>query len=189
MGRDQGTGELMSMEDVPLALPAAAVADAKAYLRVEQDGEDALLGGLMASAARLCEQFSRRALLERTFRETISASTSWTRLSATPARTIMTVEAAPPDGPAAPLASDAYAIDIDANGDGWVRLLQQSEGRIRVTYEAGMAADWSDVPEALRQGIVRLAAHFYAHRDAAEDAGPPAVVTALWRPWRRMRLG
>jgi len=28
----------------------------------------------------------------------------------------------------------------------------------------------------------------FAHRDAPDDAGPPAVVAALWRPWRRMRL-
>jgi uncharacterized phiE125 gp8 family phage protein len=51
-----------------------------------------------------------------------------------------------------------------------------------------MAPDWTGLPEALRQGVVRLAAHFYTHRTAAEDEGPPAAVTALWRPWRRMRL-
>jgi uncharacterized phiE125 gp8 family phage protein len=58
----------------------------------------------------------------------------------------------------------------------------------RVAVEAGLAEDWNGVPEPLRQGIVRLTAHLYAHRDAAGDAGPPAAVAALWRPWRRMRL-
>jgi hypothetical protein len=47
---------------------------------------------------------------------------------------------------------------------------------------------WSEVPEALRQGMVRLAAHLYAHRDREEGAGPPAAVTALWRLWRRLGL-
>ncbi|HEY1146527.1 MAG TPA: hypothetical protein VGE84_09330 [Allosphingosinicella sp.] len=137
----------------------------------------------------LCEQFTRQILIARGFDETLPASAEWQRLAARPVRSIAAVETLATDGTATPVASDAYAIDIDANGDGWVRLLQPGEGRIRVTYAAAMAADWSDVPEALRQGIIRLAAHFYAHRDAAEDAGPPAVVTALWRPWRRMRLG
>jgi hypothetical protein len=44
------------------------------------------------------------------------------------------------------------------------------------------------VPEPLRQGIVRLAAHLYAARGEVE-AVPPAAVAALWRPWRRVRLG
>lgn len=41
-------------------------------------------------------------------------------------------------------------------------------------------------PPAVVQGIIRLAAHLYAHRD--DDAGPPAAVAALWRPYRQMRL-
>ena len=60
--------------------------------------------------------------------------------------------------------------------------------RLRVGYHAGLAPDWPSLPEPLRQGIVRLVAHMFAHRDAPDDAGPPAVVAALWRPWRRMRL-
>lgn len=173
----------------PAILPAEALAETRAFLRVELADEDALVARLGASALSLCEQFTRQMTIARGFVETLPESAAWQRLAASPVRSIATVEALGADGSATALASDAYAIDIDGNGDGWVRLLQQSEGRIRVTYEAGMAAAWSDVPEALRQGIIRLAAHFYAHRDAAEDAGPPAVVTALWRPWRRMRLG
>jgi uncharacterized phiE125 gp8 family phage protein len=173
----------------PANLPAEVLAETRVFLRVDLPDEDALVTRLGASALSLCEQFTRQMLIARDFEETLAASAAWQRLAAGPVRSIAAVEALAVDGTATALASDAYAIDIDANGDGWVRLLQPGEGRIRVSYAAGMAADWSDVPEALRQGIIRLAAHFYAHRDAAEEAGPPAVVTALWRPWRRMRLG
>ena len=92
-------------------------------------------------------------------------------------------------GVVATLPIEAYAIDIDAGGDGWVRLTAPvAVSRLLVGYHAGLSPDWSSLPEALRQGIVRLVAHGYAHRDAADDAGPPAAVAALWRPWRRMRL-
>ena len=38
-----------------------------------------------------------------------------------------------------------------------------------------------------RPRLLRLVAHLFASRD--EDGGePPAAVTALWRPYRRMRL-
>jgi uncharacterized phiE125 gp8 family phage protein len=58
----------------------------------------------------------------------------------------------------------------------------------KISFTAGVAADWNGVPEPLRQGIVRLAAHLYGARGQDEGA-PPASVAALWRPWRRVRLG
>ena len=89
----------------------------------------------------------------------------------------------------APLTADSYAVDIDAAGEGWVRLTApRDEKKVSVGYVAGLADDPNGVPEAVRQGIVRLAAHLYVHRDAANGGGPPAAVTALWRPWRRLRL-
>jgi uncharacterized phiE125 gp8 family phage protein len=91
-------------------------------------------------------------------------------------------------GAETPLPAGAYAVDIDAAGDGWVRVTGPGGAkRVRVAYRAGLAAEENGVPEPLRQGIVRLAAHLYGARDQA--AAPPAAVTALWRPWRRMRLG
>ena len=84
---------------------------------------------------------------------------------------------------------------MDAAGDGWVRLLaggpstgSGQAGRIRVAYRAGMGEDPNGLPEALRHGIVRMAAHLYSERDRPQGAEPPAAVTAWWRPWRRLRL-
>jgi uncharacterized phiE125 gp8 family phage protein len=104
-------------------------------------------------------------------------------------RTISVLEALAAEGAAVPIAAGDHSIDIDANGDGWVRVTEAIDGkRVRVGFTAGLATEWSEVPEPLRQGVVRLAAHLYTHRAASDGAGPPAAVTALWRPWRRMRL-
>jgi uncharacterized phiE125 gp8 family phage protein len=172
-----------------LVLPAAAADEAKAYLRVVLADEDALIARLMTSAAELCEQFAGQALIARGFSETLRASAAWQRLGRTPVRSIGGVETLTVEGAATALPAAAFAVDIDANGDGWVRIAQPTAGlRVRVAYQAGMATDWAGLPEALRQGIVRLAAHLYAERDKAGDASPPAVVAALWRPYRRMRI-
>lgn len=174
-----------------IALPEAATGDAKTYLRVGHDGEDALIAGVLKSAVELCEQFTGQVLIAREIRETVpvEAVRAWRRLSRTPVRAVLSVEGIGESGNAAALPVTAYSIDLDTNGDGWIRVTQPGAvRRILVTYEAGMAADWGEVPEALRQGTVRLAAHLYAHRDGASDEGPPAAVTALWRPWRRVRL-
>lgn len=173
-------------EAAPLPVP---LAELKAYLRIAVSDEDALLAGLARGAADMCEAFTGRALVEREVAEMLAAATAWTKLGAAPVRAILGVDALAEDGAATPLATDAYAIDVDAAGDGWVRLFASGEAkRIRVAYRAGMGADPNGLPEALRHGIVRMAAHLYSERDRPRGAEPPAAVTALWRPWRRLRL-
>ena len=179
------------IESEALVLPPEAAGAAKAYLRVERADEDGLIAGLVAAAAELCEAFIGQPLLVRGFSETIPASRAWQSLSRTPVSAIVSVEAMPAEGPAQALAADAYAIDLDARGDGWVRLTAPGDvRRIRVGYQAGLAGAWADLPAALRQGVLRLASHFYTNRAAEGGRGnePPAAVAALWRPYRRLRL-
>jgi len=179
------------IEGEALVLPPEAAGAAKDYLRVERADEDGLIAGLAVAAAELCEAFIGRALLARGFTETLPASRAWRRLTQGPVRTTTLVEALPAEGPAQILPGAAYGIDIDARGDGWVRLTAVGDvRRIRIAYEAGLAGTWAELPSALRQGILRLTAHLYTNRaaEAPRANEPPAAVTALWRPFRRIRL-
>lgn len=166
---------------------AAAVAQARLGLRIDGSADDSLLGELAASAASMCEAFTGRILVARAFEDVLPASPAWARLTRTPVRTIAGVDALGADGAATALAPQDHAVDIDASGDGWVRTGHGAGGRVRVRYEAGLAAGWPAAPDALRQGVVRLAGHLYAH-GAEAGTSPPASVAALWRPFRRMRL-
>ncbi len=165
---------------------AATLEEAKAYLRIEDAAEDALITRLIVTATTLCEQFIGQVLIARTVMETVAASGEWRRLRTTPVRAITKVEGVSITGVPIVLPVDSYAIDIDARSDGWVRV--PGSGRAVVIVEAGISADAAGLPDPLRQGILRLVAHLYAHRDEADEEGPPAAVVALWRPWRRMRL-
>jgi uncharacterized phiE125 gp8 family phage protein len=171
----------------PIVAGDAALDDVKAFLRIENAREDDELARLIASAIGHGEAFTGRTFLIRGIEETLPGRAEWQRLTATPARAITGVASVDAAGVATPLAADAFAIDVDASGDGWVRVTD-SATRVRAIYRAGVAADWGGLPEPLRQGIVRLAAHLFTHRDAADEGTPPAIVAALWRPWRRMRL-
>lgn len=172
----------------PAPLPVT-LDEVKAFLRIGHADEDALIGRLARAAAETCEAFTDRALVARAVEETLPATRTWARLTAAPVRAVEGVSALDSDGVAQALAAEDYAIDIDAAGNGWVRLLAAIESkRVRVAYEAGLAADADGIPEALRHGIVRLATHLYTHRDPEAGKGPPAAITALWRPWRRLRL-
>ena len=166
---------------------AAAVAELRAYLRADGTEEEALLRRFAAAATASCELFTGQVLLARSLSEVRAASAAWTRLRGAPVRAITGVAAADRGGVALP--ADAFAIDIDGDGDGWVRLARAGPARVRVDYQAGLAADWDGLPAPLRSGIVRLAAHMYAMRAQGGDEAPPAAVSALWRPFRRVRLG
>lgn len=171
------------------APPAAAVAEARAYLRIEGGEEEGLLAMLVATGMALCERFTGLALIEAPRRVAMAvAPGAWRRLPVAPVRAITAVAAIDAAGIEQALAPADHAVDIDAAGEGWVRVTAPVAGRIAVDFVAGMAPDWAGLPAPLRQGVVRLAAHLHAHRDEADDAGPPAAVAALWRPWRRVRL-
>jgi len=172
----------------PAPLPVA-IADVKAFLRIGTEEEDALIASLTRSAAEMCEAFTGRALIARDVSEILPVSAAWTRLGVAPVRSIDGVAALDAEGEAEALAAQDYSIDIDAAGDGWVRVLRAGAAkRVRVSYSAGMAADADGVPEAIGHGIVRLSAFLYTHR-TENSGGPPAAVTALWRPWRRLPFG
>ena len=171
-----------------IAQPAVTMSEAQAYVRIETGEEEAVLAGLVRSASALCESFLNQVVIARAFIEDLPASGSWERLSLTPVSAITTVEAIDENGAAAPLLSSAYAIDVDSSGDGWVRVTSGAAvSRVRVSGTAGMAPSENEVPEPIRQGILRLIAFLFTSRDGS-GGEPPAAVTALWRPYRRMRL-
>lgn len=165
----------------------AAVAAVKALLRVTSGDEDALIGDLAESALGLAEQVLGQVAIARAITLRVPASIEWQRLTAAPVSAILSVGGLDAGGAAVALAGDGYAIDIDADGDGWVRLTRHADvAALAVEVSAGMAADWASLPAAVRQGVAMLAAYLYDRRDGA--GVPPAAVTALWRPFRRLRL-
>jgi uncharacterized phiE125 gp8 family phage protein len=181
------------IESEALALAPEAAAAVGEFLRAGGAGETALIAALTDSAADYCERFTGTVLIARGFAETLRPTGAWQRLERTPVRAIAGIEALPGGGPAQPLPPEAFAVDIDARGDGWVRVTGPTGAtRVRVSYEAGLAADWASLPAALRHGVIRLAAHLYSVRtaDGADSPRlePPAAVAALWRPYRRLRL-
>jgi uncharacterized phiE125 gp8 family phage protein len=193
----------MLVEPVGTAVEPVSLGELKAYLRLDTPDEDAVLAGLLRSACGLCEAFTGTWLIERGAVETVAAKlTVWTgpgaaprglvqgvRLAAAPVAAIAMIEALYADGTSAVLTPAQYVASYEDDGAARVATTDANAQRLRVTYTAGLSTSWNGVAEPLRQGIVRLAAHLFANRDAADEAGPPAVVAALWRPFRRVRLG
>lgn len=174
---------------VPAVLAPAALADLKDWLGIATSADDAQLTALLRAAVEACEAFTGSLPLQAGCEEVLDAMPGWLGLTGRPVQAITTVQAIAPDGTRSDLAATAYAIDLSADGSGRVRLLAPATGRMAVRYVAGLAPEWASLPDGLRHGIVRLAAHGYRQRETAEPgAQPPAAVAALWRPWRGLRL-
>jgi hypothetical protein len=201
-----------------LAEPIVTMSEAQAYVRIETGEEEALLAGLIRTASGLCEAFINQVVIARPFTVLVPPTGGWERLPIAPVQSISGVSGLDPSGAPTPMPTTSYQLDIDSVGDGWVRVIQlqyllgvlpmpddawmteidpadgtllaaQAAGarRVQVSGIAGLATDENDVPEPIRQGVLRLVAHLFTARDGT-DVEPPAAVTALWRPYRRMRL-
>lgn len=194
----------MSEQAAPAITPIS-LAEAKAHLRIGTSQDDALIAASIRAATEMCEAFIGIALIARMVTETLAANAGqhsddgWCRLAHAPVRAILAVEVLDAADVATPLPVDAYAIDITASGIGRVRLTGggsgggswangAGSGRVRIRYRAGLADDANGVPEALRMGLLAMIAHLHAARDG-EPGDPPALIAALWRPHRRVRVG
>jgi len=175
------------MEPVAAEALAHAVAEVKAWLRVDVADEDALTLRLVRAALDHAEAVLGQVTIVRDGVAVMPVSAAWTRLPVTPVVAIGALRGVPAEGAAFALPVAGYAVDIDADRDGWVRVSDGGiAGRVEAPVTAGMAADWDALPDAVRQSVVRLAGHMFTDRDGRDP--PPASVTALLMPWRRMRM-
>lgn len=173
----------------PADVSGTALSELKQWLGISREAEDALLTGLLSASLDLCEAFTRQMPLEAVCEELHSPSASWFSLKTAPVRAITAINAVAADGTRTPIDPVGFEVDILADGTGRARIMRPAHsGIVAVTFVAGLAAGWDALPETLKHGIIRLAAHHYLSRDAADRDGPPASVTALWRPWKRLGI-
>lgn len=164
----------------PFPAPAIAAARAavKAHLRIAGDHEDTLIDTQAASALALCEAFTGRALIVRDWQQTLPVSARWQALNIGGVTAIDGVTGLSADGDTIAFPPDAFAVDLDADGVGWVRVIAPgAAGRVAVTCTAGMAEDWDALPAPIMQGIVLLIAHLF---EARSGATPPAGRRRYW---------
>ena len=175
---------------VPPVLSPAALGELKQWLAISMPGDDAALMALLRAALETCEAFTGLMPLAAECEEVLPASAVWQALATRPVQAVTGVEGIPAEGARFALAPEDYAIELDADGGALVRVLRQgAAGRVAVRFTAGIAAEWAELPDGLRHGVLRLAAHHYRERESGSArALPPAAVAALWRPWRRMRV-
>ncbi len=123
----------------PAALDPAALAELKAWLGITQNGDDAQLAALLRMALELCEHFTGIMPLQQECETVLPVSSDWAALGPVPVQAITRIDGIPAEGARFVLPTDAYQIDLDAEGTGRVRVLSPgSAGRIAARFTAGL---------------------------------------------------
>lgn len=170
--------------DIPVDLN-----EARSWLRLGATVDDAVVAQLVRAATNICEAFIGQWLIVRAADETLPLDGRAIRLGARPVRMVDAVTLLVADGGALPRGEDAYRVSIARDGTASVAVHDRGDAvYARIEYHAGMAAQANAIPEAIRQGIVRMTQHLHDARDGG-GAAPPAAIAALWQPWRRLTLG
>ncbi len=172
---------------------STALAELKTWLGISRSNEDDMLAGLLRAGLEACEAFTGQAPLSQTVEEHLPVRGGSYDLKSRPVRALLNAELVAQDGTRNAIDTGDLGFVLHSDGTARVESAPAFEGRaISLHLDVGLAADWATVPASLRQGLIRLAAFEYRYRDQAvgdkPQAVPPASVTALWRPWRQLRL-
>jgi len=190
------------MTPIMLQGPAAepvGLAEAKAYLRIDGDDEDELVGMLVTAARLTVEVECGRALIQQRWRLSLDR---WPRgceirVPIAPFRACEAVRVHAGAGTPSLVPPDAYIADAAEEGG---RILMtgtppapaRRAGGIEADIVVGYGPRAGDVPGPLRQAVRLLVARWFERRgDDPLDEGParlPGDVAALLAPYRRAGL-
>ena len=181
----------------PPAMEPLTLAEAKAWLRLDTNDEDATVSALIAAARFMVELAIQRQLIHQTWRISLDCwpADGLVRLPLMPAVSIAAVRVWPASGGATTVSPTAYRLETTRDPallvlTGAVMQPGLPRGGIEIDLVCGMSAAASGVPEPLRQAVRLLVARWFEHRgdEAGDSASLPPDVAMLTAPFRRPRL-
>jgi uncharacterized phiE125 gp8 family phage protein len=176
------------------------LSEAKTHARVDGSDEDSLITALIIAARQWVEQHIDTAIID----QTITAKrngfpNSWRLyLPRTALRSVTSVDYLDSDRASQTLSTDVYAEDTFAKpgsiylkqDESWPTDVADEPNSVTVVYQAGIAANASEVPQPIKQAILLLVAHWYENRTAVVvgtvSSEVQFAVNALLMPYRRL---
>lgn len=190
------------MSSLLLAAPAVeplSLDEAKAFLRVEHNDDDALISALIAASRIHVETETRRALITQSWRIVFDDWPECGRLPVRPAplRALTAARVYDVQGSAHVIDLQAFVLELGASELAFMPWVLMQPTRIAAGVELDVMVGYSDtalnVPEPLRQAMRLLIAHWYENRglvgnDSTKGAALPRSVAALIAPYRMLSL-
>ena len=188
------------------------VSDIKAFLRVDHDDDDAVIGNLIVVARELCEQMTGRALISQGYslfvdswphkpchawwdgqREGVMIPDYAPALDI-PKAPIISVEQVliyDGDGNAVEYASANYYVDNNGypprlylNQNAPAPTAGRTENGIEIRFTAGYGETTDSVPEGLKQAMRQIIAHLYENRGDQANAARISGAQGIFETYR-----
>jgi len=177
------------------AVEPVSLAEMKAYLRVDDDGQDELIAGLVKAARLTVEAASRRILVEQRWRVVLDR---WPHdgtilLPLSPLIAVEGITVTDAEGNAVALPAGAYETDALSDPPRIAVSGAPEPGRARngisIALRVGFGTTPDSVPASLRLAIRILVAHWFENRgDMTGEQILPPEAFALVAPFQRARL-
>ena len=174
------------------------VAEAKSFLRVEIDDDDAVITSLISAARNHVEALTRRGLLQQSWRIVRDA---WPpdgriKLRIGPLRDVIAARVFDHAGHASAIDTNTFVVDAAAGiiaAPCWTLPVPGRDvAGIELDLDIGFGANPTDVPAVLRHAIRTLVAHWYENRGLTSIGGNvamlPASVNAMIASFRVLSL-
>jgi uncharacterized phiE125 gp8 family phage protein len=175
-----------------------SLTEAKSFLRVEHDDDDAIIGSLIAAARNQVEALTRRGLLLQTWRVVLDRwpDDGRIRLKMAPLRAVTAARIYDTMNNASPIDAERFVVDAAASviaAPGWsLPPPARATAGIELDVELGFGPVATDVPEVLRHAVRTLVAHWYENRGlaaiGASVAMLPGSVSAMIASYRVLSL-
>lgn len=190
---------MLISELTPVPVAALPIAEFRDHLRLgtgfsDDAVQDPLLERYLRAAIAAIEARTGKALFERTFLWKLSSWRGLQReeLPVAPVSAIGSATIIEADGGETPIPATSYGLDVDthhsaivARGLGLPTI--PVAGSVEIQFTAGFGTTWDDIPPALCQAVLILAADYHEHRHAEGDAMSVRVMQLI-APFRPMRL-
>jgi len=179
-----------------------SVSEVKNHLRVTDNSEDALLAGLITSARKIVEQFTRRTLVNQTWRLYLDQFPyrSTIELPFPPLASVTHIKYYDQDGALQTLPASEYQTDnrstpglivLTENG-AWPLTEGDKVNAVEIEFIAGYGATAAAVPSPIRLAITHLVSHWFENREpfaSGQMYQVPSTFEMILMPYRFLRLG
>lgn len=174
------------------AVEPISLSEAKAFLRVEHNADDAFIQSLIATSRLQVEAALDLALIDQAWRwRGELAGGSAIELRPRRVSVVNGVNVVADDQSTAALGAGDYVVDLDVQ-PATVCIKAVGAKRIEIEFRAGFGVTAAEVPAPIRQALLQLVAHWHENRepiaigDTAERI--PITVSDLLAPYREVRL-
>lgn len=184
------------------AVEPVSLAEAKLHLRVDTSADDALIGGLIATARAHVEEMCRPqvAMLTQTWEMLLDAfpDKDEIELRPWPLQSVTSISYTSPAAATTVWPNTNYVVDTYSEpgrvslvaGVSWPPAPLRRLNGVAIRFVAGYGDAGTAAPLQLRQAVLLLVGHWYENREPVITTGAfpqniPMTVAALVGPWRR----